>query len=59
MILLSSKQLKRFFLNRNHHKINIEYTLRLSNTDIDFLTQKINQGTSQFGNAYPIDGNGS
>ncbi len=34
--------------------MNIEFTQSPMTTDIDFLTQKINQETSQLGNAYPF-----
>ncbi len=34
--------------------INIEYTSAPANEDIDFLTQKINQETPNFGSAHPF-----
>jgi len=34
--------------------VNIQYTFTPKSTDIDFLTQKINQETPEFGSAYPF-----
>jgi GNAT superfamily N-acetyltransferase len=34
--------------------VNIQYTSTPASTDIDFLTQQINQETAEFGSAYPF-----
>jgi hypothetical protein len=34
--------------------VNIQYTSTPASEDIDFLTQKINQETPEFGEAYPF-----
>ena len=34
--------------------MNIEFTSTPQSSEIDFLTQKINQETSEFGSAYPF-----
>jgi hypothetical protein len=34
--------------------MNLEHTSTPASEEIDFLTQKINQETSQFGEAYPF-----
>ena len=34
--------------------MNIEYTKKPATSDIDFLTKKINQETSEYGEAYPF-----
>ncbi|GAJ46901.1 hypothetical protein HE1_01244 [Holospora elegans E1] len=34
--------------------VNIQYTSTPSSEDIDFLTQKINQETPEFGEAHPL-----